>query len=187
MRTARVSHGRWRDVRQLLKLGFAEDDLAGLGPGELRRLASWTVPTYELGFVVVGTAYGVVLGAVVALVRWSTPAELPETILAFGLCVLLSVVLLGLGGARTAYWLMCLLDRYQSFGDAAASILHWIRPPQVTERLARKERCLRLTRPTAASIRTFTRPPSARRLDACCSSSPRSLASSHWLRPCSGR
>ena len=153
MRTARVGRGRRRrDVRQLLKLGFTEDDLACLLVRERGRLARWTVSTYELGFLIFALGYGVLLGIVAFLKRWSTPAELPEAILAFMVCVGLSVWVGGLGGARVAYWAMCLLDRYQSFGDAAAQILRWIRVP-VTERLAVKERCLRLTRRWAAQGR----------------------------------
>ncbi|GAA2219291.1 hypothetical protein GCM10010413_07060 [Promicromonospora sukumoe] len=143
---------RRRDVRQLLQLGFTEDDLARLFVLEQRRLAKWTVSTYEFGFMLFGLGYGVVLGAVVFLGRWSSSAGLLEAVLVALVCVGLGVWVGGLGGARTAYWVMCLLDRYQSFGDAAARILRWIRPP-VTQRLAVKERCLRLTRRWAAQGR----------------------------------
>lgn len=151
-RTARVGRGqRRRDVRQLLQLGFTEDDLARLFVPEQRRLAKWTVSTYEFGFMLFGLGYGVVLGAVVFLSRWSTAGVL-DAVLVSLVCVGIGVWVGGLGGARTAYWVMCLLDRYQSFGDAAARILRWIRPP-VTQRLAVKERCLRLTRRWAAQGR----------------------------------
>lgn len=153
MRTERVGRGRRRrDVKQLRQLGFTEDDLARLFVPEQRRLAKWTVSTYEFGFMLFGLGYGVLLGTVAFFSLWSTSAGLVKAVLAFLACVCVSVWVGGLGGARAAYWLMCLADRYQSFGDVGARILRWIRPP-VTQRLAVKERCLRLTRRWAAQGR----------------------------------
>lgn len=147
MRTigTRDERRRRRDTRRLLDLGFTQADLRGLEVPELRRLAGWVKPSYSLGLLVVGTILGVLVGAAVFLIRWPTPAELPQALAASALGAGLFIVLFGLGAPRAPYWFECVLDRYRSFGDTGASILRWLRPP-VTQRLFRKEQCLRLTR-----------------------------------------